>query len=242
MRIRLLQAGSFRTHLGVLRNSSRGEALPFHESIMLINGINSEFGTSLSLIRPHVADAALAQPQFHGFFAGCDCFATGAMVAYSEPGKPLGREISFGSAPRFTVSTAAYHSDRNLAVVAEVWSAVLNCSQEEVAVRAGPAELRAVPISAGCGWGLNYDRWTGIPRGELSVNMPSGGDFRYLWRADGAPYAGPLVRELGEGGKRWRMVGLCSSPSAKFGVVVEIPERDVPVFMEIPQHNVLAHA
>lgn len=233
MQMRPLQMGSFRMHLGVLRKSCRGEALPFHESLMLIKGINEEFGTSLRMIRPHVADVALADASFRAFFQGCDCFATSAVVAYAEPNKPLGREISFGANPRFRVSTAAYHIDRNLAVVAtEFGQSGITVGPEEVVICS--AELRAVPIPAASGWSLQYDRQTGIPKGVLSPRMPDG-DSRYLWRALEGPYAGPLVREPGPDGERARVVSLCCATSSKFGVVVEVPEHDAPAFIELPK-------
>jgi hypothetical protein len=91
-----------RMAIGILQSSTiclgEHDAIPFPRMQPLINKLNSESKSSVSLIRPEIAHYALAGLEGGWkFFSdnNCTVFPTSVMVAHRTPKKKLGTEITF---------------------------------------------------------------------------------------------------------------------------------------------------
>jgi hypothetical protein len=191
----------------------------------LVEGFNSEHGTKLTVVSHNVADAAHVGDTWRSL----PVFAVDASIAYEKPGIKLGKEVIFATQrePRVVLATGNLKDEKGVALVAlGVTSADFKKDGSSIILDIPESRLIVVPNFPGSdGWYMPHVE-TGVPHGEKANKSK---DARYLYRLNDSSYVGLLVcmGHYGNYGSR-RGVGANFRASNRFGVVAEVPEKDVP--------------
>lgn len=205
--------------VALLGNHTHRDKLPLLETYRAVNRLNQQHGTSLSVIRPHTADALLNGWRDRGGFAPLP-FSTGAIIAYEAPAKRLGGHIIFRrpAEPRVVLPTYHYRGERGIALMTLMLEEDFK-PEERGSLRIEVPENRIVPVEdfpAASGW-YCQDAATTVPSGPA---VGPSAEARFLWRQEG-PYVGPLVRDIYP-----EEIHALYSLFARFGVAVEMNGRD----------------
>jgi len=239
LRMQQFPCGDRKVTLGILRGREEdglptGRMLPLVDGHRFVSEINSEHGTSLKIIHPRLADRIITSPGAWSFFGTCSPFLTDSILAYGESHGPLGHEIEFHSSGfRFVVPTWRYCGEEAAALL--VWGvtfADFNIQKNDVFVAVPMTRIlpiRDFPTENGTVF--RHPMLTAPilpePGGRASVlntDLP-----RRMWRQYQSSYVGPVVRSTSPN-EDWHHIHADRPPTSGFGVVVEVPEKDLGKF------------
>lgn len=206
----------------VLRENGSTELFRAH---LLVEKINAELGTNLTVISPIVADVALST---ENVARELPCFPVDALIAYEKPDKSLGSEIVFQGKgePRIVLATGKYKGEKNIALVAlGLTSEDFKRDDNFIFLDIPDSRLidvREFPIRDG--WYMLHHQ-TCVPHGN-EVGMKgdtSHEDARYLDRVEDSSFIGLMVRN----GGGWQSVDADYGATGEFGVVAEVHIKDI---------------
>lgn len=206
----------------------------FNAVFPLLDRLNAGMKTRLRCISPRLAERMLTgfveKPLLCSFFNGDCAFPTNALVANEAPWKRLGKEIVFGTGPRFILPTHEYCGECDIALVAAPLAPYMFVADgKDIIVDVEPARIRPIlRFPPESGWGVTRDLDTAIPTGALE-SSPSETGVRYLSRVFNGPYIGPIVRRIGPHGHGVDEILLSNRTSETYSVVVEVPDADLRV-------------
>ncbi len=226
--------------IGVLRERLK-DGIAFHEVFPEVDRINTAKGSSLRVISPQVADTLVTTPDGPWrYVRDGSPFFTNAALAYESKGKPLGRHILLALESTeenedrllYVLATGKYRGEKGIALLVPDLTAADFKRVDDCLIRIDVPDSRLVVVRAfpdrGARYYLPYFSTT-IPHGtEVGISDPQA---RYLIKRE-TSYVGPVVRCVGgvEGMAHARQVSVDYGPSAKLGVLVVIPEKDLPKF------------
>jgi len=217
-----VQAGGQTKNLIVLRGNGTTRLFEGHP---LVETLNKEHGTGLTVVSHSVADIALNVGET---WQKLPAFAVDASIAYEKPGTRLGKEIVFSvqGEPRVVLAIGKYKGERDIALVTlGLTSADFKKDGNSFVLDIPENRLVVVPNFPGPdGWYMPHAE-TGVPHGK---KVEGSSDARYLYRLNDSSYVGLLARGRGSFGGVRRSVFLGGRASGRFGVVAEVPDADVP--------------
>ncbi len=191
----------------------------------LVEHFNADHGTNLKVVSHEAADAALTSGVT---WTGIQDSVIDAAIAYEAPFTRLGKQVVFTprNEPSVVLATGRYQGEEGIALVAlGLSSADFKREGNSIILDIDDSRLIPVPefpIVSGCH--LPHPE-TGVPHRDQAAMS---GEARAIVRLDGSPYVGLLVRYCDiSGAIRYSVSALCP-PSTKIGVVVEVPDGDVP--------------
>ncbi len=227
--------------------ASVAQGVPFYRIAPLIDAFNAEHGVNARLIKPAHADELLVSGGYEGWAramlnARCNSFAVDAIVAFEAMGKPLGKEVVFAleGRPTLVLETGDYAGQQDVSLLVLGMKAgdfTFEDNDSVVRIRVSQDRLLPKPLIP-----AHYDQWyvvdnpTTLPYGNSQPRPQDGTDVgvRKIHRPPVSDaYVNAIRREtetfgsaggwIGDGGHR---IGLCSTPDAKSGIVVEMPIAD----------------
>jgi hypothetical protein len=188
----------------------------------LVEDFNREHGTGLTVVSLNVAYAAISIG-IEGTPIDALCgFPVDASIAYEKHGKRLGKEIVFPveNNGKVILATGKYKGEKNVALVALGLSpADFKKDGHSVVLDIHETRLIIVPTFPGKDGFYMPHKQTGVPHGRKAESNPGS---KYLVRLYDSSYVGLqvcLTDTLG--------IGACNWPSCTFGVVAEVPEKDI---------------
>jgi hypothetical protein len=216
--------------VGIFRPHKRDNLTPM-DCCSEIRGYNAENGTNLRLIT-HGTAYALLEDMFAGvFLRECSPFPLGTIVAYEAPGKELGAEVvlEYGKSKRLVFPAGTYmgSGSKNIALAAYGVTAG-DFEQEGNETRITVPESRIVALEGfpECSGWCAIDKETGMPQQKENGQK---GRPKFIVRSDSA-YVGHACCGVGDKGNGLSFLFLNFDPGFPTGIVVEVPEADVPKF------------
>lgn len=239
MRVGTFEYGKDRHTLGIVRGREEdgfpyGKLLPLIESHQLVAAMNREHGTSVSLVRPRLADVLLSDGSWWSFFSHCSPFLTNSIIAYEAPRQRFGRNVVFDSGKgRIIFPTGKHAGASGVALYVHSVSpsdftkdgsdVVVQVQESRVSLIEGfPAESGA-PLRNSLLVAMAGDS---VPSPRTIVNSPD--TARRVMRLY-SEYVGPLARSASPTGD-WPCLFMNRGPESRYGVVVEIPAADAGKF------------
>jgi hypothetical protein len=223
-----IPVGGQTKNLIVLRGNGTTRLFEGHP---LVETLNKEHGTGLSVISPKVADAALNTADTCRHLRGD--FAVDAAIAYERYGARLGKEIVFvtRSGSAVVLATGKHEGKENVALVAlGLSSADFKKDGRYTILDIHENRLIAVPDFPSRDPTRNSyylpHAETGVPHGG---EVEQSTDTRFLvGTGEYSPYVGLLTSISDIYGSLLHSVCAFHEPFAELGVVAEVPDADVP--------------
>lgn len=205
----------------------------------LVERINTELGTRLTVISHKAADVAftILPTDFSLLPYACPVDAS---IAFERPGTRLGREIvNYEHNPRVVLATGKYRGELDVALVALGLSPVdFKKDGDSIVLDIPESRLIAVPnFPRTEGWYMPHEQ-TGVPNGDrIREDFTEFYEYRprYLNRTTDSPYVGLVTRDQipKRGTHHYGVfrsgdnINVYYDPASQVGVAAEVPERDV---------------
>lgn len=194
------------------------------EAYRMARQLNEEHGTSLRVIKPHVADLILAGDGWLAF-SGLRPFVTDGIVGYDKPTRKLGSQIVFeADGTRLVLPTGDYVGEKGIALaVLGIGTGDLTERRGELEISVEKSRLIAIEDFPSQSGGYVRDAKTTVPHGVMAERLKEA--VRQLWRERDSAYIGPIIRDGSSMETRFS-VFLSHHEARRYAVVAELPEKD----------------